>query len=75
MSAHIPLSQQRRNLTVSFPAGLPHLIMLRSGDAFFHQSFIIASAFAVLILAGSYLHFVPGRAGHLSRAKRTLPGA
>jgi hypothetical protein len=34
--------------------------MLRPGDAFIDQSFIIASPFVVLIVAGSHWHFVSG---------------
>ena len=44
--------------------GVERLIMLRSGDAFIDQSFIIASSFVVLIVAGSHWHFVSGRAVH-----------
>ncbi len=38
--------------------------MLRSGDTFINEPFIIASAFVVLIFAGSHRHFVSGRARH-----------
>jgi len=47
--------------------------MLRSGDAFIDQSFIIASPFVVLIRTGCRWHFVPGRAGH--RSQRSDSGA
>ena len=42
------------------PAGLTRLIMLRSGDAFFDEPFIVTSAFVILIFAGSHWHFVSG---------------
>jgi hypothetical protein len=41
-------------------AGLTHLIMLRSGDAFINQSFIVAAPLVVLIGAGGLWHFVSG---------------
>jgi len=47
-----------------FPSGLEHLIMLRSGDAFFDEPLTIASAFFILIFAGSRRYSASRRAGH-----------
>ena len=47
-----------RQPLIPFQAGLARLIMLRSGDTFIDQSFIIASPFVVLIFAGSHWHFM-----------------
>lgn len=52
------------NFARSLPSRLASLIMLRPGDAFIDQSFIIASPFVVLIVARSRWHFVSGRAVH-----------
>ena len=44
-------------LTFSLQAGLTHLIVLRSGDAFFDEPFVVASPFAIFIGTGSRRHF------------------
>jgi hypothetical protein len=50
-------------LFASFQAGLALLVMFCSGDAFFNQFFIVATAFVVFIFTGRRWHFVSGRAG------------
>jgi hypothetical protein len=44
-------------LTLSLQAGLMHLILLRSGNAFFNQSLIVAAPLVVLIGTGGRWHF------------------
>ena len=46
------------NLNFRFPAGLPHLVMLRPLDAFFDELLIVAAAFSVFVLAGRHLGFL-----------------
>ena len=44
-------------LTVPLQAGLTHLILLRSGDAFINQPLIVTAPFVVLIGTGGHWHF------------------
>ena len=51
-------------LAVYLQTGLTHLVVLRSGYAFFDQSLIVAPSLLVLIGTGGRWRFVSGRAGH-----------
>ena len=50
--------------TLSFAAGLEAGVVLRFGDAFINEPFIIASTFFVLIFARGHWRFFSGRAGN-----------
>jgi hypothetical protein len=39
---------------------LHNVIVLRFGDAFFDEAFIVASPLVILIVAGSRWHFISG---------------